>query len=326
MTTNLTIGVLGAAKISPPALLEPAADIDGVAVTAIAARDRSRAQSQADAFGISQVCDSYEEVLASDVDAIYNPLPINVHHEWTLKALAAGKHVLCEKPFASNAAEAREMVAAADAAGLVLVEAFHWRYHPLAERIAERVDEIGPVRHIEASFSVEISPTDDVRQSYELSGGALMDLGCYPAQWIRFVGEGEPTVAAATMEEGRPGVDVTTTIDLEFVDGATARLFTSMAPGAERGAALTVSGDGGVVRVVNPIAPHHGHQLTFEPTEGDAETEVVDGLTTYHHQLMAFRSAVVDGATVPTGGADAVATMELIDAAYTAAGLPLRGV
>lgn len=325
MTTNLAIGVLGAANISPPALLQPAADTDGVTVAAIAARERSRAQAQADTYGISHVFDSYEEVLASDVDAIYNPLPINLHLEWTLKALAAGKHVLCEKPFASNAAEARQMVAAADAAGLVLVEAFHWRYHPLAARIAERVSDVGAMQHIEASFSVEISPDDDVRQSYELSGGALMDLGCYPAQWIRFVGNGEPTVTSASMVQGRTDVDITTTIDMTFADGVTAQLSTGMHPGVERGASLTVTGDAGVLHVMNPIAPHHGHQLTFTPTGGKAQNEMVEGRTTYHHQIEAFRAAVVDGVSVPTGGADSIATMELIDAAYLAAGLPLRG-
>ena len=326
MTSNLTIGVLGAAKISPPALLQPAADTNGVDVTAIAARDRSRAQAQADQFAIPQVFDSYEAVLDSDVDAIYNPLPINLHHEWTLKALAAGKHVLCEKPFASNTAEALEMVAAADAAGLVLVEAFHWRYHPLAARIAERLADVGVMQHIEADFLVEISPADDVRQSYELSGGALMDLGCYPVQWIRFVGNGEPTITSASMVEGRPDVDITTTLDMAFGDGVTARLHTSMAPGVERGASLTVTGDAGVLHVMNPIAPHHGHLLTFTPTEGDSEEEVIEAKTTYHHQIEAFRDAVVDGVAAPTGGDDSIATMTLIDAAYTAAGLPLRGV
>lgn len=325
MTTNLTIGVLGAAKISPPALLQPAADTDGVSVTAIAARDRSRAQAQADEFAIANVFDTYEAVLASDVDAIYNPLPINLHREWTLEALAAGKHVLCEKPFASNASEARDMVDAAESAGLVLVEAFHWRYHPLAARIAERVQDLGALHHIEASFAVEIPPEDDVRQSYELSGGALMDLGCYPAQWIRFVGNGEPTVTAATMVEGRPGVDITTTIDLAFADGATARLSTGMQPGVERGASLTVTGEAGVLHVLNPIAPHHGHKLTFTPNGGAPQNETVEGRTTYHHQIEAFRAAVVDGVEVPTGGADSIATMALIDAAYLAAGLPLRG-
>ena len=325
MANDLTIGVLGAAKISPPALLQPALDTAGVRVTTIAARDRSRAQAQADEYAIERVVDSYDDVLASDVDAIYIPLPINAHHDATLAALAAGKHVLCEKPICSNATEARAMVAAADAAGLVLVEAFHWRYHPLAALIAERVEQLGALRHIDAAFAVEIAPDNEVRQSYELSGGALMDLGCYPAQWIRFVGSGEPTVTSASMATGRPDVDITTTVDLRFDDGVTARLSTAMHPGVERHASLTVEGERGTLHVVNPIAPHQGHELSFTPVGGEPVVETVEGRTTYHHQLEAFRDAVVDGAPVPTGGADSIATMELIDAAYVAAGVPVRG-
>ncbi len=326
MSTDLTMGVLGAAKISGHAFLQPALDTAGVAVTAIAARDRSRAQAQADQFQIPRVFDSYRDVLASDVDAVYIPLPISLHREWTIAALAAGKHVLCEKPFASNAAQALEMVEAADVAGLVLVEAFHWRFHPLADRIAERLPEIGTVQHIEARFTVEISPSDDVRQSYELAGGALMDLGCYPAQWIRFVGNGEPTVVSASMTEGRPNVDITTDVDLRFDDGSTAHLYTAMHPGCEASASLEVQGDAGVLRVQNPIAPHRGHLLSVRSLDGIEKSETVGGLTTYHHQLEAFRDAVVDGVPVPTGGSDAVANMLLIDAAYAAAGLPVRGV
>lgn len=325
MASDLTIGVLGAAKISGLALLQPALDTEGVRVTTIASRDHDRARAQADEYGIDRVLPSYDDVLASDVDAVYNPLPINLHHRWTLAALAAGKHVLCEKPFASNAAEAAEMVAAAEAAELVLVEAFHWRFHPLAARIAERLADVGTIRHIDAAFTVEIPPSDLVRQSYELSGGALMDLGCYPAQWIRFVGTGEPTVTDARMIQGRPHVDITTDVDLRFDDGSTAHLHTAMHPDCGFSAFLEVQGDDGVLRVENPIAPHQGHQLTFRSASGTEENETVSGRTTYHHQLEAFRDAVTLGRAVPTGGVDAVANMALIDAAYTAAGLPLRG-
>ncbi|MEZ5228313.1 MAG: Gfo/Idh/MocA family oxidoreductase [Acidimicrobiales bacterium] len=136
MTSPLRIGVLGAARISPPALFIPARDTDDVVVVAIAARDRSRAQAQADEFGIERVYDTYEEVLADpEVDAIYNPLPVNAHLPWGVKALEAGKHLLQEKPLTSNAADARTLVAAGERAGLVMMEAFHWRYHPLAARL-----------------------------------------------------------------------------------------------------------------------------------------------------------------------------------------------
>ncbi len=323
----LRIGVLGAAGISDKALFIPAAEADGVEVVAIAARDRDRAQAQADQWGIGQVLDTYADVVAHpDVDAIYNPLPISAHHEWTIAAVEAGKHVLCEKPFASNTAEAVEMVEAGNKAGVVLMEAFHWRYHPLAGDIGFVVGSqaLGQLQTIDASFSVEIPPTDEVRQSWELSGGALMDLGCYPVQWARYVAGREPAVFAATMTEGRPNVDIITDIELDFGAGLTGHLHTSMNPGAERANWLKVTGSEGTLRVDNPLAPHMGHKVTLTIGE-DVNSYEVEGNSTYGHQLEAFRDAVVDGALIPTGGDDSINTMKVIDAAYVAAGLPIRG-
>lgn len=333
MTSPLRIGVLGAAKISPPALLRPALETDDVVVVAIAARDRSRAAAQAEEFGIERVYDTYEDVLDDpDVDAIYNPLPIVSHLAWGVKALQAGKHLLQEKPLTSNAAEARALVAAADEAGLVMMEAFHWRYHPLAARLRALLDDgiVGDIVSVNGAFSVPIDPSDDVRHAYELSGGALMDLGCYPTQWLRFVVGAEPRVVSATMVEGRPNVDVITDIDVAW-DATDARgpitgaIHTAMDATAVAGAELEVIGSQGRIHVRNPIAPHNGHLLSVD-VEGDQHTEVVDGLTTYHHQLQAFRDAVLHGGPCPTGGQDAIANMEFIDAAYLAAGFPLRGV
>ncbi len=219
MTSTLRIGVLGAAKISPPALLTPALETDDVVVVAIAARDRRRAQAQADEFGIERVHDTYDEVINDpEVDAIYNPLPIAAHLEWGVKALEAGKHLLQEKPLTSNAAEARRLVAAGEASGLVMMEAFHWRFHPLATRLRSLLDEgaVGDIVSVAGGFSVPIDPIDDVRHAYELSGGALMDLGCYAAQWVRFVAGSEPRVISATMVEGRPNTDVITDIELAW--------------------------------------------------------------------------------------------------------------
>ncbi len=328
----LRIGVLGAAKISPPALFIPAADTDDVVVVAIAARNRGRAQAQADEYGIERVYDTYDEVINDpDVDAIYNPLPINAHLEWGRKALQAGKHLLQEKPLTSNAEEARALVAAGDEAGLVMMEAFHWRYHPLANRLRSLLDEgtVGDITSVAGRFTVPIDPGDDVRHAYELSGGALMDLGCYPAQWVRFVVGAEPTVVSVTMVGGRPMVDVITDIDLNWTATAdrgpiTGSIHCAMDATAVPGAELEVIGTKGRIHIMNPIAPHNGHLLTVD-AGGDQRTEEVDGLTTYHHQLQAFRDAVLHGGPRLTGGQDAIATMELIDAAYLAAGFPLRG-
>ncbi len=320
------IGVLGAARISKAALFDPAADVDGVEVVGVAARDPERAAEQVAGFGLATVYQSYADVLDDpDVDAVYNPLPINLHHPWTIAALEAGKHVLCEKPFACNADQAREMVAAAEEGDLVLMEAFHWRYHPLIDRFGELLDQgiVGEIQRVEAAFNVPIEDTDDIRHSWELAGGALMDLGCYAVQWARFSAGAEPRVVGATMTEGRANVDVSTKIDLEFPGGATGHVYTAM-DDCERGAWLTVTGSTGVLQIENPIHPHLGHQLLVTK-DGQTQTEIVAGGTTYYHQLIAFRDAIVEGRPLPTGGQDAIATMEVIDAAYRAAGLPVRG-
>lgn len=327
----LRLGVLGAAKISTKALYAPAADMSDIEVVAIAARHRNRAEDHAAQHGIDTVHDSYEQLLADPmVDAIYNPLPINLHQRWTVAALEAGKHVLCEKPFASNGAEARVMVDTADRCRRVLAEAFHWRYHPLAERIRSVLTEgtIGEPEAIDAGFTALIDAGDDVRHSYELSGGVLMDLGCYPLQWARFAGHclalGEPVVVSAAMTEGRPKVDVVTELRLAFDGGVAGSITTAMDSTATFATWLTVRGSKGSLHVQNPLSPHVQHDLVIATSAGE-QHEQVAGRTTYHHQMEAFAAAVLDGREVPTGGQDAIATMDLIDDSYRAAGLPLRG-
>ena len=133
---RLRIGTLGAARITPAALLKPASRLPEVTVSAVAARDPDRARRFADKHRIRRVHPSYQALLDDPaIDAIYNPLPNSLHAAWTLRAIEAGKHVLCEKPFTANAVEAAEVAAAAKASGLVVMEAFHYRYHPLARRM-----------------------------------------------------------------------------------------------------------------------------------------------------------------------------------------------
>src|SRR5262245_55899785 len=153
MTDSLRIGILGAARIAPRALVEPARACPRVEVVSVAARDPERARAFADEHGLSRAEPSYEALVASpDLDAIYVALPNGAHAPWSIRALAAGKHVLCEKPIASNGDEADEMVRAADEHGRVLMEAFHYRYHPLAQRVVEvaRSGELGALRHVSA--------------------------------------------------------------------------------------------------------------------------------------------------------------------------------
>jgi len=321
------IGVLGAAKITPEALIGPSSRSERVEVVAVAARDRERARRFAERHGIQRVEPSYRALIQSpELDAIYNPLPASLHAEWTLEALASGKHVLCEKPFAANASEAEQMVAAAQQGGLVLLEAFHYCYHPLASRMREIVASgaLGDIHRVEGVFCVPIPDLEDIRYIPSLGGGATMDLGCYPIHWSRFVIGAEPTVLRAEARQAPPGIDIAMTAELGFPGDIRCEVRCSMAADANLQASLRVTGSRGEMFVGNPLAPHIGHTLAVR-TGGDETSERVDGRATYDHQLEAFAAAVLDGEEQPTGGRDAIANMRVIDAVYRAAGMQPRG-
>ena len=329
--TPIRFGVLGAARITPAALVYPAETIDAVELALIAARDRVRAEDFAREHRFAGVADDYAAVIESDVDAVYIPLPISAHAEWTLAALAAGKHVLCEKAIASNAEEARALAEAASASNRVLMEAFHYRYHPLFGRIVECLASgaIGAPRRAEARFCVPHIQAGDIRLDYATGGGALMDLGCYCVHWLRHATGREPIVRAARAEVGPPEVDIVMDAELEFpsLQGEaplTARAYCSMNPDEPMAAALTIEGSSGRLEVRNPIAPQMGHRLTLENAEGTLEEEV-DRTPTYTYQLAAFTAAVRGERTNLTDGEDAVRNMQVIDAIYAAAGMRRRG-
>ena len=192
MSGALRIGVLGTARITGRALMEPARAVPQVTVAAVAARDKARAEEFALAHGVPVAHGSYELLLADPgVDAVYIPLPNALHAPWTLRAIAAGKHVLCEKPFASNAPEAVSVAAAARRSSLVVMEAMHYRYHPLVRRMASLISEgaIGTPRHAQAWTSWPVPDMGDIRYDYALGGGALMDGGCYAIDCLRLVAE-----------------------------------------------------------------------------------------------------------------------------------------
>src|SRR6185295_6051789 len=228
---TLRIGILGAARIAPMALLRPARSVPEVAITAVAARDAERARKFAAKNTIARVHESYEALLAApEIDAIYNPLPNGLHCEWTVRALEAGKDVLCEKPLAANEAEARRMSDASAKSGRILVEAFHWRYHPLAARLREIIDsgELGPIHHLEAHMCVPLPMPNDIRYRYDLGGGATMDVGCYTISMLRFLAAAEPEVTRATATLRGPQIDRAMDADFRFADGRTARMTCSL--------------------------------------------------------------------------------------------------
>jgi predicted dehydrogenase len=327
MTRALRFGILGAAKIAPGALIKPAKEGPEATVDVVAARDPERAGRFATEHGIPRVARDYAEVIADpEVDVIYNPLPMHLHAQWTIEALRAGKDVLCEKPFAANAIEAERMVRAATETGRVLVEAFHYRYHPLFERVLDivRSGQLGTLQHMEGAFKVAIKDRTDLRHRYDTAGGATMDLGCYPLHWMRTVAGSEPRVLNARAEQGARYVDLSMSAELAFPGGLTGHMVTSMAEHEPFKNFLRIEGEKGTLMVTNPLAPHNGHNLELT-LDGTTTNETVDGFSTYRHQLLAFVDAVHTGKILPTMGNDSINNMKLIDAVYRAAGLPVRG-
>jgi predicted dehydrogenase len=300
-------------------------------VEVVAARDRDRAVAYAARHGIPRVADSYAAVVSDRaVDAVYIPLPNSLHAEWTMAALAAGKHVLCEKPFTANAAEAEQVVVAADEAarrsGLVVMEAFHYRYHPLAHRMRAIVDsgELGRIRHIEAWLCAPIPNRNDIRYQADLAGGAMMDMGSYVVHWARLLGREEPTVVSARAKLRSPGVDRAMDAELTFPGGHTATVHCSMWSRSVLHVAVRVTGDDGSLRVLNPLGPQAISVLTIR-SGGRRRVEFGARRPTYAYQLDAFCDAVLRGGPVLTPPTDSLANMAVIDAVYRAAHMRPRG-
>lgn len=324
----LRIGILGAARIAPMALIAPARKVPEATVVAIAARDPARARAFATKHGIPRAYASYEALIADPaIDAVYNPLPNSLHAPWTIAALQAGKHVLCEKPLTANAEEAERVAAVAASSGRVLMEAFHYRYHPLAARVKAIADsgELGAVRHIEAQFCIPLLRRGDIRYRYDLAGGATMDVGCYTIDLVRFLAGAEPEVIHAEAHLIRPQIDRWMAADLRFADGRTGRVVHALLSAVPLRITALVRGDAGDLRVTNPFVPQLFHRIVVRAKAG-RRVERVSREATYTYQLRAFLGAVRGELDPPTGPANAIANMRVIDAVYRKAGLQPRGM
>jgi predicted dehydrogenase len=312
-TDPLRIGVLGAASITPAALLGPAAEVDAIEVVSIAARDRSRAEEFAAEHGIPEVDPTYDALLArTDLDAVYLPLPAHLHADWTLRALDAGKHVLCEKPMAMDAREAVEVTEAARASGLILMEGFHYRYHPLIERAVSisRSGGLGRIEELRIAVDWPANPAQAVYWDRALGGGNLRHAGCYAIHLARTVMGGEPVVLSAHAEWAR-GVDTAIVVELGFPGGVRAHISSSMT--SERiDFGATVRGSLGELSLDNFIGPHAA-TLTVD-TEDGRTSETFGPPSSFVSQLIAFADAVATGIPPLTSGADLVGNAAAIDA------------
>jgi predicted dehydrogenase len=325
----IRIGILGAARIAPAAIIKPASLRGDCETVAVAARDAQRARDYAAENGIPDISDSYEALIArTDIDLIYNALPPHRHADLTIAALEAGKAVLCEKPFAMNAAEAARMADTAHRTGGILIEAFHSRFHPAFQRVFDIVHggRLGTIRRIEAAFDVTIPyRPGELRHTLNVGGGALMDLGCYPVHWVRTLVGAEPVVVWANAQCDRDGVDTCMFAELQFPGGETGSIHTTMAPDTKFDAWIRVDGSDGQLEIRNPVHPHRGHTITTT-LGGTSRTVTAPGQTTYDHQLAHVVDVLAGRTYALTGGRDAVANMAAIDAIYRAAGLSPRGM
>lgn len=325
---TLRLGLIAASRIADEAVVEPARKVDGVEIVAVAARDDDRARAAADRWGLGTWYGSYEALLADrDVDAVYVATPAAMHREWTLAALDAGKHVLVEKPMAANAADARIMLDASHESDLVVMEAFHWRYHPLVEQMVKILDsgEIGEVHRVEAGFVVsgDRIPRHDIRWDLTLGGGAMMDLGIYPAGWVWWAMGERPKVTTATAVCPVPDVDGRLDAELEWASGVSGSIVCSMIEPEGFRAWLTMRGSKGTMQVDNPLAPQRGSEISVTTASGTV-VEEVPTTATYFHQMEAFRDAIVDGRPFPTTVEAGWQMMGFIDSCYEAAGLSPR--
>jgi len=324
---QVRIGILGAARIAPSAVIKPARNCGEAVITAVAARDRSRADAFASKHGIAKVHDSYAALVADpEIDAIYNPLPNGLHAEWTTAALEAGKHVLCEKPFTANTTEAEAVAAVAQRTGLVVMEAFHYRYHPLALRMLEIVEsgELGATRRVETALCFPLPKFSDIRYQYDLAGGATMDVGTYTVHMARVLGGEEPEVVSATAMLRSPNIDRAMRAELRFPNGATARITCSMWSKWVIQTYARVIGERGEMHVINPTSPQLWHRMRVK-VGGKTRTEKFTRRPTYEYQLDAFCAAVLRGEPTFTPPADSIANMRVLDAIYVAAGMTPRG-
>ncbi len=328
MGSAVRIGIFGAAPLAAVALVRPSRRMADVKIAALAARDPARARRFAKRYGIAHVHESYAALVADPkIDAIYLPLPNSLHATWTIKALQAGKHVLCEKPLAANAREAAEVARVARETGRVLMEGFHYRYHPLAQRLKTIIHsgELGQVMHIEVEFSVPLLWPHSIQYHYDLGGGATMDVGCYAINLIRYLASAEPQVIRAQPRLIRANVDRYMAADFRFADGRTARMVCALLSMRLLRMTAIVHGSAGQMHVACPFLPHLYNHIIVRGVHGDRH-EHVEGLPSYAYQLRAFTDAVRSSTQVLTNATDAVSNMQVIDAVYSAAGLPARGL
>ncbi|WP_438351169.1 Gfo/Idh/MocA family oxidoreductase [Paenibacillus sp. FA6] len=321
---KLKWGVLGSARIAVNSVIPGILQSHFNEVVAVASRDLEKAQETAVKFQIPKTYGSYEQLLQDpDIDAVYIPLPNHLHYEWTIKAIQAGKHVLCEKPLALNAEEAERMVQAAKEAGVILAEAFMYRYHPRYTQLKQIIDsgEIGEVRGIRSAFTFNnANDLNNVRYRKEMGGGAIYDVGCYPITAARLLlgKEPEAVTVQAQFSSAHDDVDMMAAGLIEFEGGISLQFDCGMWSDFRN--PLEVLGSEGIIEVPSAfVTPTEESGHFYVIKSGEKNKVSVPFLNAYSLQADAFAQAVLQGKPLPFAAVDAVYNMKIIDACIASA-------
>jgi predicted dehydrogenase len=316
-------GILGAASIAVRRVIPAMQKSALCRVEAIASRDIAKARAAAESLAIPRAYGSYEELLADpDLDAVYNPLPNHLHVPWSVRAAAAGKHVLCEKPIALSAAEARELLAARDRHGVRIGEAFMVRSHPQWHRARELVasGRIGELKAVTGHFSYHRRDPADVRNVPEWGGGALLDVGCYPITIARWLFGAEPTAVIGTLERDPEfGVDRLTAALLRFPTGVATFTVGSQIVHAQR---VQIYGTSGRIELPIPFSPPSDWRARIlvddgrDVLGGGLETIELDPVDQFTRQADRFAEAIRGMGDVPVPLEDAIGNMAVMDAIF----------
>ncbi len=308
------LGILGAARIALGGIIPAAARTDGVEVVAIATRGGEKSRAVGEAAPEARHFDDYDALLESpEVEAVYVPLPNSLHVEWTLRALAAGKHVLCEKPFALDAGGAERAVEAARGAGLTLAEGFMFRLHPQALRLRELLSEdaVGEVRQAVAQFGHRLDDPADVRGVGSLGGGSLGDVGCYCVSALRLVFGAEPKRASAFAHLDETGADRELVGLLEFDAGFG---IVSSSISSARRERLEIAGSAGTIALDAPFrADKSGGRIEIS-RGGESSRETFEAADPYRAELEDFAGAVREGREPTVGPSEILGNSRAIDA------------
>lgn len=318
MTQQIGWGILGCARIARRGLIPGIQASQTGRLAAIASRDPVKAQAWAAEFGIPRAYGHYDELLADpEIQAVYIPLPNELHKPWTLQAAAAGKHVLCDKPLALSAVDAEEMVAGCRRCGVQLMEGFMWRHHPRTRQVLEliRSNAIGSVRLVRCSFSFSVDPAD-WRLDPARGGGALWDLGCYGVNTCRLIGGGEPQSASAFAHWSPGGVDMSLAATLRFAGDVLGQIDCSFEEPYR--CSFEVVGTTGMLQVPAAYLPGDSPQIVLQ--RGDqVETIDVPAADQYADMADHFGAALLAGQPLAPPAEDGLNNMRALDRLRAAA-------